>query len=107
LKAIYPSVDFTEIDEKLFWSEHEESIDELNGRIQKLWNYIGSLKEKLIVVVSHSSYIGQLKDKKMGNEENELKHCYPYVMSVDYDKEKNFLRASEFKDHTFEQMTEE
>ena len=107
LKAIYPSVDFTEIDEKLFWSEHEESIDELNGRIQKLWNYIGTLDESLIVVVSHSSYIGQLKDKKIGDEENELKHCYPYVMEVDYDKEKNFLRATEFKDHTFEQMTEE
>jgi len=107
LEAIYPSVDFREIDEKLLWSQEEESKDELNGRINKLWDYIGSLEESLIVVVSHSSYIGQLKDKKMGNEENELKHCYPYVMEVDYDKEKNFLRAFEIKDHTFEEMTEE
>tara|TARA_Y200000002_G_C22650417_1_gene651106 strand:+ start:445 stop:1101 length:657 start_codon:yes stop_codon:yes gene_type:complete len=107
LETIYPSVDFKEIDQNLLWSEQEESIGELNGRINKLWDYIGSLEEKLIVVVSHSSYIGQLKDKKMGDEENELKHCYPYVMSVDYDKEKNFLRAYEIKDHTFEEMTEE
>ena len=107
LETIYPSVDFKEIDQNLLWSKQEESIGELNGRINKLWDYIGSLEEKLIVVVSHSSYIGQLKDKKMGDEENELKHCYPYVMSVDYDKEKNFLRAYEIKDHTFEEMTEE
>ena len=107
LETIYPSVDFKEIDQNLLWMEQEESIGELNGRINKLWDYIGSLEEKLIVVVSHSSYIGQLKDKKMGDEENELKHCYPYVMSVDYDKEKNFLRAYEIKDHTFEEMTEE
>ena len=85
----------------------EESIDELNGRINKLWNYIGSLKESLIVVVSHSSYIGQLKDKNIGDEENELKHCFPYVMMAEYDNEKNFLRAYEIKDHTFEEMTEE
>lgn len=107
LETIYPSVDFKEIDQNLLWSEEEESIDELNGRINKLWDYIGSLEEKLIVVVSHSSYIGQLKDKKMGDEENELKHCYPYVMNVDYDKEKNFLRAYEIKDHTFEEMSQE
>ena len=107
LETIYPSVDFKEIDQNLLWSEQEESIDELNGRINKLWDYIGSLEEKLIVVVSHSSYIGQLKDKKMGDEENELKHCYPYVMNVDYDKEKNFLRAYEIKDHTFEEMSQE
>ena len=107
LETIYPSVDFKEIDQNLLWSEQEESIDELNGRINKLWDYIGSLEEKLIVVVSHSSYIGQLKDKKMGDEENELKHCYPYVMNVEYDKEKNFLRAYEVKGDTFEEMTEE
>ena len=107
LETVYPSVDFKEIDQNLIWSQHEESIDELNGRINKLWNYIGSLKESLIVVVSHSSYIGQLKDKKIGDEENELKHCYPYVMMAEYDNEKNFLRAYEIKDHTFEEMTEE
>ena len=43
----------------------------------------------------------------MGDEENELKHCYPYIMNVDYDKEKNFLRAYEVKGDTFEEMTEE
>ena len=107
LKTVYPSVDFTEIDQNLLWSQHEESIDELNGRVKKLWDYIGSLEESLIVVVSHSSYIGQLKDKKIGDEENELKHCYPYVMMAEYDNEKNFLKAYEIKDHTFEEMTEE
>ena len=91
----------------MLWSEQQESMGELNGRINKLWNYIGSLEEKLIVVVSHSSYIGQLKDQKIGDENNELKHCYPYVMTAEYDDEKNFLRAYEIKDHAFEEIPEE
>jgi broad specificity phosphatase PhoE len=93
LETVYPSVDFTEIDQNLLWSQHEESIDELNGRINKLWDYIGSLEEKLIVVVSHSSYIGQLKDKKIGDEKNELKHCYPYLMTAEYDDKKKFYKG--------------
>jgi broad specificity phosphatase PhoE len=107
LETVYPSVDFTEIDQNLLWSQHEESIDELNGRINKLWDYIGSLEEKLIVVVSHSSYIGQLKDKIIGDEQHELKHCYPYEMIVEYDDKKNFIKAYELTNHKFEEMTEE
>ncbi len=41
LETIYPSIDFTEIDQNLLWSEQQESMGELNGRINKLWNYIG------------------------------------------------------------------
>ena len=107
LETVYPSVDFTEIDQNMLWSKDEESIDELNGRISKLWDYIGKMEEKLIVVVSHSSYIGQLKDKKIGDEKNELKHCYPYLMTAEYDDEKNFIKAYELTNHKFEEMTEE
>ena len=107
LETIYPSIDFTEIDQNLLWSEQQESIGELNGRINKLWDYIGSLEEKLIVVVSHSSYIGQLKDQKIGDENNELKHCYPYVMTAEYDDEKNFIKAYEVTNGIVEGMTEE
>ena len=90
LETVYQNVDFTEIDQEHYGLKNEESVDELNGRINKLWDYIGSLEESLIVVVSHSSYIGQLKDKKIGDEENELKHCFPYVMMAEYDNEKIF-----------------
>jgi broad specificity phosphatase PhoE len=107
LETVYPSVDFTQIEQNMLWSQDEESIGELNGRISKLWDYIGKMKEKLIVVVSHSSYIGQLKDKKIGDEKNELKHCYPYLMTAEYDDEKNFIKAYELTNHKFEEMTEE
>ena len=107
LKTIYTNIDFTEIDQNLLWSSEEETIDELNGRISKLWNYIGTRKEKLIAVVSHSSYIGQLKDKIIGDEQHELKHCYPYEMIVEYDDEKNFIKAYEVTNGIVEGMTEE
>lgn len=106
LKTIYTNIDFTEIDQNLLWSSEEETIDELNGRISKLWNYIGTRKEKLIAVVSHSSYIGQLKDKIIGDEQHELKHCYPYEMIVEYDDEKNFLKAYEVTNGIVEGMSE-
>ena len=107
LETVYPSVDFTQIEQNMLWSKDEESIDELNSRISKLWEYIGKMEEKLIVVVSHSSFIGQLKDKKIGDEKNELKHCYPYLMIAEYDDEKNFIKAYEVTNHKFEEMPEE
>lgn len=107
LETVYPSVDFTQIEQNMLWSKDEESIDELNSRISKLWEYIGKMEEKLIVVVSHSSFIGQLKDKKIGDEKNELKHCYPYLMTAEYDDEKNFIKAYELTNHKFEEMPEE
>ena len=39
--------------------------------------------EKTIAIVSHSSFIGQFKDKKMGDEQNELKHCFPYKITIE------------------------
>ena len=36
-------------------------------------------QKKDIAVVSHSSYIGQMIEGKIGNEDNELKHCHPYI----------------------------
>ena len=106
LETVYPSIDFTQIKQNMIWSKDEESIYELNSRISKLWDYIGKMEEQLIVVVSHSSFIGQLKDKKIGDEKHELKHCYPYLMTAEYDNEKNFIKAYGLTNHKFEEMTE-
>jgi|TARA_B100000795_G_C22750994_1_gene419419 hypothetical protein len=38
--------------------------------------------EKNICVVSHSSFIGDLKDGFIGDEEHELKHCFPYKYNI-------------------------
>ena len=108
LQTIYPNVDFSKITPVTNGKRNQESIFKLNQRIKKLWEYIGKLKAKRIAVVSHSSFIGQLKDKKIGDEKNELKHCYPYVMEAQYDDEKNFICAYEINlDHTFEEEIEE
>lgn len=108
LETIYPSVDFSKISPVRKWDSKEESIFTLNNRIKSLWEYIGKLKAKRIAVVSHSSFIGQLKDQKIGDEKNELKHCYPYIMEAQYDDEKNFICAYETNlNHTFEEEIEE
>ena len=54
-------------------------------------------KEKTIAIVSHSSYIGQFKDKKIGDEENELRYCHPYHIELIYDENKKFISFTEVK----------
>ena len=50
---------------------------------EKFLDWIKKRPEKNICVVSHSSFIGELKDGVMGDEKHELKHCFPYKYVVD------------------------
>jgi glucosyl-3-phosphoglycerate phosphatase len=56
----------------------EEEMKKLNERIEKFKRWIMARPEKKIAVVSHSSFLGKMMFKKIGDEQNELKHCYPY-----------------------------
>jgi broad specificity phosphatase PhoE len=83
LKTLYPQVDFSNLkDEKLQWNYEKESLDELHSRQNKFIDWIKKRDEKNICVVSHSSFIGDLKDGIIGDEEHELKHCFPYKYVV-------------------------
>jgi len=88
LKILYPTIDFSNIIENkdvLWKSDREETIGELNLRIGELYYYIYTRPEKKIAFVNHSSFIGQMKDnhiKYLDNGEEELKHCYPYVINL-------------------------
>ena len=83
LKSLYPQVDFSNLkDEKLPWNYEKESLSELCWRENKFINWIKKRDEKNICVVSHSSFIGHLKDGIIGDEEHELKHCFPYKYDV-------------------------
>ena len=78
LTYLYPQIDFSEIkDEVLPWSSERETYENLNLRIEKMKQWIKKRPETTITVVSHSSFIGMFKDKKIGDEKNELKHCFP------------------------------
>lgn len=84
LQALYPQVDFLDIIyEKLPWNYKHETKRCLHKRIKTFIDWIKSRKEKNICVVSHSSFIGELKDGVIGDENNELKHCFPYKFTID------------------------
>ena len=53
--------------------------------------WIGNRRETRIAIVSHSSFIGQFKDGKIGDENNELLHCYPYKILANYSQNKKFI----------------
>jgi len=79
LMSNFPWVDFSYINEVTEWSENNETIEELEKRIDSFKQFVSSRKENHIAVVSHSSYIGQMLNAKITTEGIELKHCYPYI----------------------------
>ena len=97
LQYFYPNIDFSEISENVDWPDSNETVDELNIRIYEMLRWLCKRKEKTIAIISHSSYIGQFKDKKIGDEDNELHHCYPYHIELIYDENKKFISFTEVK----------
>jgi len=77
LKDNYPTINFSEL-RRDYWDNNKESIEELEERIKAMVNYIQKLDGKRIAVVSHSSFLGQYLHKKIGDEHNELEHCFPF-----------------------------
>ena len=71
-----------------------------NNRIEKMFDWIGQRRETRIAIVSHSSFIGQTKDNKIGDENNELLHCYPYKVRVQYSQNKKFISMNEITENT-------
>ena len=99
LKFAYPTVSFEQKNNEMVWGENEETKEELDERINAMFKWIGRRKEKTIAIVSHSSYIGRMKDRIIGDEKNELHHCYPYKLMVNYDENGEFKNFKEVDNH--------
>jgi broad specificity phosphatase PhoE len=88
LMEAFPKINFDDIKagEDYLWDpDEQESIQELNLRIDIFKKFIESRTEKNIALVGHASFIGQLKDKHIKyieNGEEELKHCFPYLIEL-------------------------
>lgn len=88
LEQLYPNINFSDLQtnyDEFWYPKREETIDELNIRIEKVIDFIKHRKETNIAFVNHSSFIGQMKDKHiryLDNGEQELKHCHPYLMKI-------------------------
>lgn len=89
LEILYPNVDFSSLKtnyDELWFPKREETIEELNIRIKKTLEFIKSRPETNIAFVNHNSFMGQMKDNKillMDNGSQELKHCFPYLMTIE------------------------
>ena len=88
LQSKYPTIQFVNFhtdNDEVWLSHREETIDELNIRIQKLKEYILQRPETHIAFVNHSSFMGQMIDKTiryLDRGQEELIHCYPYLMKL-------------------------
>jgi len=93
LNILYPNYNIKNIKDELKWNNKTETLEELNKRIQKFINFIGNKKEKHIAVISHNSFISQIKDKFIREYNEELKHCFPYKMIFEYNKNNEFIKC--------------
>ena len=99
LEYFYPYINFDQLkSDKLYWPKNVETKLQLQDRINEMIDYIGQRKEKKIAVVSHSSFIGMFKDNKIGDEQNELKHCCPYEVKMYYNEKGEFIGQNFLKE---------
>ena len=81
LKVLYPQIDFSNLKQNVLpWNLRKETIQELDNRVDQMFEWLEERNEKNIAIVSHSSFIGHFKDGVMGDEDNELEHCFPYLI---------------------------
>ena len=99
LKYMYPYIQFEDFPNKASWSNERETKRQLNNRIEDLLDWIGTRRETRIAIISHSSFIGQMKDGIIGDENHELKHCHPYKLEAKYSHEKKFISMKEINEN--------
>ena len=83
----YSNIDFSHISDnpKIYWSDklvHKKELVNLDNRINIFKEFVRKRPEKTIAIVSHSSLLGHMMHNKIGDENNELKHCSPYEYSL-------------------------
>lgn len=79
LERNYPTVEFTYVkDGPVEWETNKETIEQLEDRIEEMIRFIKNRPERKIAVVSHSSFLCKHLYDEIYDENNELKHCYPY-----------------------------
>lgn len=88
LKIKYPQVNFDDLQtnyDEMWFPHREETLEELNSRIEKLKEFIVSRPETHIALVNHSSFIGQMINGHISyleNGETELEYCVPYIINL-------------------------
>ncbi len=68
--------------DSLWHDTRHETIEELEKRVIKMKDYLLNRQEKNIAIISHSSYLSYFLYGKTTDETNELRHCFPYRLSL-------------------------
>ena len=84
LNKLYPHIDFSQIKNEVYIEKESESILELKERIKTFNKEVLKNENKglNIAMVGHSSYIKTMMGLEIGDESNELSHCYPYEVLI-------------------------
>ena len=84
LNKLYPHIDFSQIKNEVYIEKESESILELKERIKTFNKEVLKNENKglNIAMVGHSSYIKTMMGLDIGDETNELNHCYPYEVLI-------------------------
>tara|TARA_B100000900_G_scaffold403616_1_gene410910 strand:- start:36 stop:617 length:582 start_codon:yes stop_codon:yes gene_type:complete len=84
LEKLYDNIDFSHIEtNEPAWKDTSEFLQELYDRVERFKEFVRVRPEKNIVLVSHSSFLKTLMGMEMGDETNELNHCFPYIVKID------------------------
>jgi broad specificity phosphatase PhoE len=68
--------------DSLWHDTRHETMEELEKRVIKMKDYLLNRKEKNIAIVSHNSYLSYFLHGKIADEIHELRHCFPYRLSL-------------------------
>jgi broad specificity phosphatase PhoE len=81
---LFPNVDFSLIDEnpKYWRNDVQETVSELQERIQTFFVFAGKRDEKTMCVIAHSSFLKGLLFGDVGNWDKVVNHCYPYEFKL-------------------------
>tara|TARA_B110000261_G_scaffold121846_4_gene135921 strand:+ start:736 stop:1317 length:582 start_codon:yes stop_codon:yes gene_type:complete len=82
LEKLYPNIDFTLIPEESTYWKDNENLYELKNRAEKFKIFLKTRKEKNICMVSHSTFLKEFLFNEVGEIEEELKHCLPYLFNI-------------------------
>ena len=85
LKVRYPDIDFSNIpEESTYWKDPPEieSLFDLKERSDHFKQMLRERPEQNICVVSHSTFLKEFLLGNVGNIEEELEHCSPFLFKL-------------------------
>ena len=83
LSVRFPDVDFSNIpEESTYWKDSPETLFDLKERSDHFKEVLRERPEQNICIVSHSTFLKEFLLGNVGNIEEELEHCSPFLFKL-------------------------